>query len=141
MNDHAHPTTTDTALAQFGAAVYACLIFSESWDSKLTALIGDVAHRHMGVNGPGPSVEDADDAREIAQRFGINTDDLGDDRPSLTFTGRLDPECIPSIEAARVALHDITRAEVHDRAEVSDLLDAMRNYIERIEAYAGIRTK
>lgn len=135
----ATPTTAD--LAQFGAAVVACLVFADSWNGELATTIGDVAHRYLGIDGPGPSAEEAEAAREIARRYGIDTADLGDNTPSLTFTGQLDPARISAIETARASLHDITRAEGSDRAEVSDLLDATRDYLELVEAYAGIRTK
>lgn len=35
----------------------------------------------------------------------------------------------------------ITGSEYQRPAEVSDLLDATRDYLELVEAYAGIRTK
>jgi len=121
------------ALATFGVATLVALAFDESRNTMFASAIAEAANTYLAgraESGGSPRV-----LRELAQRYGIDPADHGDNRPALTFGSDVTPDQRESVQLARDEMHDTTRDQCRGTA---DLIVAQHAYIDALATYAGV---
>ena len=126
-------------LAAFGAATLAAITFGEKNSDTSVNEILQAMTTHLGLTRD--QFDAADEVREIAIAHGIDTNAYGDDAPDVRLSGTVNEGQSAAVKNAHRRLYDVSVMEDNGRADVSDLLDATRDYVEALERYARLDVK